>query len=568
MARAASDNIAYKALRASMGLFGFVFALSFAVNLLRLTGPIFMLLIYDRVIPSRSPETLAVLFAMLVTLLLSMGLMDYSRRRLLARFAARFQERVEVGMLSSTPRQRFFSRTGKKPIEGLEQIDQIRGFMHSGPLLSWLDFIWTPMFLVVVFALHWIIGSIAIAGVGILLVLAFARSFFGTARQARAQEATRRIQALKDMMFASRGTLRNHEMTSAFSHHWLEARKLSRDRAISNKDLDNWFMIMIRQSRMLLQYTVLATGAFLFLRGEVSIGAMVAATFLVVRVIGPFENVLSNLPDTMQAIRNWRRLQDIVSDIAEPVHLEDADNFRPSFEAKGLSVRSPLTRGLLLRGVNLSIGPGSLVEIIGPSNSGKTVLAESLLGIWPRASGTLTCGGVGVDRLSSEQAGRILGYVPQSEEFLDGTIEENITGLDPAPDGDRVYSAARLAFLHAPVTALPDGYRTVIDKAGSTLSHGQKSRIAFARALYRRPRILIVDEPDGWLRASLPRRLSPFVDGFLQSGGIIVILSRKALDLPATTSRLILEEGRLRPEDPPPNVTRLSDKKVQKRVGE
>ena len=158
--------------------------------------------------------------------------------------------------------------------------------------------------------------------------------------------------------------------------------------------------------------------------------------------------------------------------------------------------------------------------------------------------------------------------MPQAEEFLDGTIEENITGLDPAPDGDRVYSAARLAFLHAPVTALPDGYRTVIDKAGSTLSHGQKSRIAFARALYRRPRILIVDEPDGWLRASLPRRLSSFVDGFLQSGGIIVILSRKALDLSATTSRLILEEGRLRPEDPPPNVTRLSDKKVQKRVGE
>lgn len=567
MARAASDNIAYTALRASAGLLGFVFALSFAVNLLRLSGPIFMLLIYDRVIPSRSPETLTVLFAMLVVLLLALGLMDYSRRRLIARVAARFQERVEEGLLSATPRQRFFSRTAKKPIEGLEQIDQIRGFLHSGPLLSWLDFVWTPMFLLVVFALHWIIGSIALAGVGVLLLLSFARNFFGSARQARAQEATRSIQALKDMMFASRGALRNHEMTRAFSRRWIEARKLSRDRAISNKDLDHWFMIMIRQSRMLLQYTVLATGAFLFLRGEVSIGAMVAATFLVVRVIVPFENVLSHLPDTVTAVRNWRRLKEIAAEITRPVHLEDPDDFRPSFEANGLSVRSPLTRGLLLRGVTLSIRPGSLVEIIGPSNAGKTVLAETLLGNWPRAAGTLTCGGIGIDRLSSEQAGRILGYVPQSEEFLDGTIEENITGLDPEPDGDRLYAAARLAFLHAAVTALPEGYQTAMDKAGSTLSRGQKSRIAFARAVYNQPRILIIDEPDGWLRASLPRRLSNFVDAFLASGGVIIILSRSALDLPATTGRFFLEDGRLRPDDPPSNVTRLPEKTARTHAG-
>jgi len=280
-----AHNIALTALRKGGGIMAFVFVLSFMVNLLRLTGPVFMILIYDRVMPSRSQETLIVLFAMMITLLVVMGLMDYARRRLLARFGAQFQERIEGEMFSTTSKAKFFARGTKKPVVGLDELDGLRGFIHSGSLLAVLDFVWTPMFLAVVFVLHWKLGLIALAGIALMVALSVARRITTRAREDHARRAAHDITTLKDMMTTSRGTLRNHEVTGAFNRRWLGARQTSRDSAIERSDMVGWFQVATRQSRMMLQYSVLAMGAYLTLKGELTIGAMVAAMFLVVRVI-------------------------------------------------------------------------------------------------------------------------------------------------------------------------------------------------------------------------------------------------------------------------------------------
>lgn len=565
MARSTEDTIVRSALRKGRGVLGFIFVLSFAVNLLRLSGPVFMLLIYDRVLPSRSEETLVVLFVMLVILLAVMGLMDYARRRLLARFAAQFQERVEDEMFSTTAKDKFFSRNTKKPVMGLDELDSLRGFFHSGPFLAILDFIWTPLFLAVVFVLHHVLGWLALGGIAVLVLLTLARWSLARSREEQSTAASKNITDLKEMMISSRNVLRNHEMTGAFNKRWLAARRTSRDRAIASRDLTAWFLLLVRQTRMLLHYSVLGAGAYLTIQGELTIGAMVASTFLVVRVIGPVEHMLTHLPATGDALQHWKKLNAQMSGQSEIFHAEDIKTLVPRLDLTGVSCRSQTGKAAILRNITLSIPPGSIVEITGDSGAGKTVLAETLLGTYPRSAGTLLCGGVNIDRFSSEQAGQIFGYAPQTEEFVAGTIEENITGLSMSPDHDRMYAAARLAFVHDAIMALPDGYQTVLDASGSLLSRGQKSRISFARAVYSNTRILILDEPDAWLRSSLPRRLKPFIDEFTAHGGILVILARKPLGLAETTLRLTLDEGRLRPEKPPANVTKLADKQAEKK---
>jgi len=565
MTRSTKDNIVRTALRKGSGVMTVVFALSFMVNLLRLTGPVFMLLIYDRVLPSRSTETLIVLFAMMVVLLVVMGLMDYARRRLLARFGAQFQERIEDEMFSTTEKDKFFARNTKKPVVGLDELDSLRNFIHSGALLSILDFIWTPMFLLVVFVLHPLLGWIAVGGVIVLLVVTLIRSIVARGREEHARAAGKNITDLKDMMMSSRGVLRNHEMTETFNARWLEARRVSRDRAIESRDLTAWFQIIIRQLRLILQYTVLGVGAWLTLRGELTIGAMVASTFLVVRVIVPFEQVLSHLPTTGRAIGQWRRLNEQMSERGEIFHAETLNDFVPRLELSGVTARAPFGKQNTLKGITLTIPPGSLVEITGDSGAGKTALAETLLGVYPRAGGSYLCGGANIDRFSSAQARRIFGYAPQSEEFIHGTIGDNITGLSQPGDPEPLYAAARLAYVHEAIMALPDGYQTMLDSTGTLLPRGQKSRISFARAIYHNPRILILDEPDNWLRASLPRRLKPFVDGFLAKGNILIVMSRRSLALPETTMHLMLEDGRIKPHKEAANVTKLADKQAEKK---
>jgi len=229
-----------------------------------------------------------------------------------------------------------------------------------------------------------------------------------------------------------------------------------------------------------------------------------------------------------------------------------------------LTTRSPVTKTNILRGVNMIVPAGSVVEVSGDSGAGKSVLAETLLGVWPRSGGTLLCGGANLDRFSSQQAAQIFGYVPQREEFFDGTIAENITGMDAAPDTERLYDAARLAFVHDAILGLPDGYQTMLYAGAVPLSKGQQSRIAFARAIYRRPRVLVIDEPDSWLRASLPRRLAPMVAEIKARGDILIVLSRKPLNLAETTLHFHMEEGRLKTLTPSGNVTKLADKKAEK----
>lgn len=547
------ENSARAAFRSNGLLVGSALFLSFFVNALRLTGPLFMVLIYDRVLASRSVETLSALFVLVVGFLIVLAVLDYARRRMLGRFGARFQEEMEGVLFASASRNEIYQHNRSKPSFGMEEIDSLRGFFHSGSLIAIFDFFWCPMFLAVVFVFDPLLGWVCVGGVAVLALMAGIQGAFMGGRKERADAAGARIGELRNLLMVSRSTVRSQDMTVGFKDRWSRSRDEARDASVALRDWTGWFDALSKSAVMIARYSVLATGAYLTLQGDLTVGAMVAATFLVSRVLIPVDSFLRGVPTMLAARRDWTRLKTLLSRRAQEMrdtYLEEtATDARLSLEA--VSVRSPITREPILRSVSMSLPHGAMAEIVATSSQGKTVLAETILGMWPNAQGTILVNGRNVARLSDTDAEAVFGYCSETPRFVDGTVEENISRLDPEVDPERVAFAAKRARLHAAICALPDGYQTEMDAEGSAFSRFERQQIALARAIYRDPELLILDGFDSDFPTRIPKRLNTTFEGLKERGVVILVLARRPLGLPATTHRFELQDGRLRELEPP-----------------
>jgi PrtD family type I secretion system ABC transporter len=540
-------DTARQALRHGRWILAVAFAMSFAVNLLRLAGPLFIILIYDRVLPSRSQETLVALFALLVTLVAVQGILDYARRRVLARFGAQFQERLEAVIFATTSQAEMFDPSRSKPTAGLDELDGLRAFFHSSSIVSLFDFVWTPMFLGFVFVLHPLLGWVCLGGIAILFVFSLLQMALMGDRLQDSVAASRGIGDLKNMIVASRDVVRGQEMATGFKARWLEARRQSRDRAIALKDWTVGFDNLSSTTCLIVRYSVLAVGAWLTLSGALTIGAMVAATFLVNRVLSPVDHFMGELPNIVEATRNWGRLKRFLSDRPDPdVAAGLAGNPRIRLDIDAVSVKSPLTGAMILKGLSLQIPPGSMVQVTGASGRGKSVLAQTVLGLWRRSAGAILIDGLHLESIPDRDRARIFGYVPETVGFVSGTLAENIAHLDPDASPERVAAAAKQACLHAFISSLPEGYRTRIDPTASALSRGQRHQLALARAVYGDPLLLIIDEPDAMLLEVLPETMDKTFGAILRRGGSVLMLARKPLELKHISATYRLEDGKLK----------------------
>lgn len=513
---------------------------SLVYGLLRLAGPLFMLLVFDRVLPSRSEATLVALLLLLIIILAIMTLLDYSRRRILARFGAQFQELIEDHIFSATARGAYFARGGSKPAAGLNEVDQLRGFFHSGSLVSILDFLWSPVFLAAVFVICPLIGWVVASGLGLLILIMTIQLSLAKAQSKRFSEARDTVGDLKDTLLVSRDVIESQNMMAAYNKRWVLARRRLRDAAVELNDWTAWFSILSSQTARLTQYIALAAGAYLTMKGNLTVGAMVASMYLARYVLYPMERFLKQVPSVREAIAKWRSLDRTLKTARASVATsEDVAVLRLS----QVTVRCPITKNKVLSNLNVDVSPGSAIEIIGRSGSGKTVFAETLIGRLPRAGGNVLLGTIDVERLSITDAAKTFGYIPQRIAFISGTIEENIVGLDIEPDKDRLERAARIAGVHEKVLSLPEGYRTRIDPLGSIFSKGECHQLALARALYPDPKLLIVDEPDGALREAVAKSLMSHVEDFLNRGGILIILTRLSLKGYKPARRFTLDDG-------------------------
>lgn len=517
--------------------------ISLIYGLLRLIGPLFMILIFDRVLPSRSVPTLISLLLLLVIVYAFMALLDYSRRRVLARFGAQFQERVEDNIFGAADRGTYAGKGKGKPAAGLNEADQLRSFFHSGSLVAILDFFWSPLFLVAIFVISPFVGWIVVAGIALLVLVRAIKNSLDKSRDERQVEASERVGELKDTLAAAPHVIESQQMTAAYNKRWVLARRRSRDASVEANDWNAWFSVLSGHISRFLPYSTLAAGAYLTIMGEMTIGSMVASMRLARLVHAPTERFLKEIPTIGEAKTNWKSLDRILAAPRPPIAAIDS---KAPLRLVQVKVRCPITKNQLLHNVNMTVLPGSSVEIIGGSDSGKTALAETLIGRFPRSNGKVFLGDIDIERLSIDDAVDTFGYVPQRVDFIRGTIEENITGLDLEPDMDRIVKAARFAQIHKRIVSLPEGYATRLDTIGSIFSKSERHQLALARAFYPDPKVLILDEPDATFRNGLAKDLRKQIDRFLKRGGILIVLTRLPLKNFETSKRYILKSGVLK----------------------
>ncbi|MBS7538038.1 type I secretion system permease/ATPase [Ancylobacter lacus] len=540
---AAGETPVARALRAVRGALLGVGVLSGASNLLMLTGPLFMIQIYDRVLTSRSVPTLVALSALVLVIYVGLALIDILRSRVLARIGERIDE--TLGPAS-------FRLALELPLAGPQSgaarpvgdLDQIRGFLAGPGPIALCDLPWLPVYLAVVFAFHPWLGWLAVAGAALLMGSTLANEL---ALRAPVREAASLAIRRSDLIEAGR---RNAEalhamgMAPAYAATWGRINESHARLRLRIADTAGFHGSLTRALRLALQSAALALGAQLVIRQELSPGVMIAASIVIARALAPIEQVVANWRGFIAARQARTRLEKL---LAPPPESEALALPRPSgsLAVERIAVAPPGASRLAVLEASFRLEAGQGLGIVGPSGSGKSSLARALVGSWPCTRGTIRLDGAELKQWRPEALGRHVGYLPQDVELFDGTVAENIARFEPGAPAEEVLAAARNANCHEMILHFPEGYDTRIGVAGAALSAGQRQRIGLARALYRRPFLIVLDEPNASLDMEGEAALAAAILDARRGGAIVIAIAHRTQLLGTLDQLLILKDGRV-----------------------
>jgi len=527
----------------SLHLYAVVFLFSAFVNLLMLTGPLYMLQVYDRVLGSRSIETLLALTILVAFLYLMMGLLDFARGRLLGRVGARFQESLDRRVFSAILRKSSLASARTVPPTGLRDLESIQRLLSSPALLAVYDIPWTPIFLLAIFIFHPWLGLLATGG-GIVLILVTILNQ-RTTRQptATANSATYQSELISEQIRAEAETVQSLGMRGAAFDRWQKARGMALERTMSATDLSGGFSALTKTLRLFLQSAILGLGAFLALRGEISPGAMIAGSILMGRALAPIDMAVGQWPLVQRAMKGWRDLGQLLSEMPQEEPRTALPRPRARLEAQQVTVLPPGQSQASLRMISFALEPGQAMGVIGPSGAGKSTLARAITGVWRPAGGKMRLDGAALDQYDADTLGSYVGYLPQRVTLFDGTIAENIARLSPNPDDEAIVAAAQKADAHDMILRLPDGYDTRVTAAGGMLSGGQIQRIGLARALYGDPVILVLDEPNSNLDNSGSEALNQAIRAMKAENKSVIIMAHRPAAIQECDLLLVLDGG-------------------------
>ena len=547
------------ALAESRRLFVAIGLFSAFVNLLLLTGPLFMLQIYDRVLTSRSEATLAALMAIAAFLFLMMGLLDHARARLLARAGARFQARLDARVL-----QAILTRAGRSPAErsapatGLFDLEAMQRFASGPAPFAFFDAPWTPVFLFVLFTFHWLLGLLAVASAVLLLSLALLSQIRTGRLRAEAGQAAAAASHVTEQIRAGAETVRGLGMRAAAVARTGHLRHGALVKSLTASDRGGAFAATSRTLRLFLQSSMLGLGAWLAIRGHVSPGIMIAASILLGRALAPVDQTVVQWPLLQRTLQARRSLVKLLGDTPQELPRTPLPPPQAHLRAENLVVVPPGAEIPAVRAVSLNLQPGRAIGIAGPSASGKSTLARALTGVWPPVAGRVMLGGAALDQYGEAALSRHVGWLPQEVVLFEGTAAENIARLDPEPDAEAVIRAARQAGAHEMILTLPGGYDFQMTAGGAALSGGQRQRVALARAFYGEPVVVVLDEPEAHLDAAGVEALTRAVAGLKARGGAVVIMAHRLGAFAACDAVYMMEHGKLRPAEPADGLVRAT----------
>ena len=521
----------------SCGLF------SVGVNLLMLTGPLFMLQVYDRVLTSKSEATLVTLAAIAAFLFLMMGVLDHARGRVLAFAGARLQERLDARVIRAILSRAVSPAERSRPATGLRDLEAIQRFATSSGPFAFFDAPWTPVFLATLFMFHWLLGLLAVFSGCLLLLIALLNQARTSNLHQEAREATVRSGHFIEQMRAGGETVQGLGMQDAVIARSGTLREELLDASLAVSHRSGFFGAMSRTLRLFLQSMMLGLGAWLAIRGEVTPGIMIASSILLGRALAPIDQAVAQWPMLQRVLAARRSLVALLKETPPVPDRTALPPPRAVLEAQNLSVVAPGARTAGVRGASLRLDPGQAAGIVGPSAAGKSTFARALAGVWPPLGGSVRLDGAELDHYG-EELGRYVGYLPQEVTLFDGTVAENIARFSPDADDDEVVGAAKRTGAHEIILGLPGGYDFQVSAGGAALSGGQRQRIALARAFYGSPVVVVMDEPDSNLDAGGTMALARAVEGHKKRGGSAVIVAHRHGAFAQCDAVYLMENGR------------------------
>jgi PrtD family type I secretion system ABC transporter len=513
---------------------------SFFVNVLMLTVPLYMLQIFDRVLASRSEDTLIYLTIAAIGALAVLGGLDMLRGRVLARVSTWMEQQLSSDALSRAVGAMLdFRGFGSQP---LRDITVVRQFIGSPGLLTLFDAPWVPIYILVIYLLHPILGLVALGGAVSLFALALVTELATRKPLSDANDQWARAMRKTDAAIRNAEVIEAMGLMPGIVRRWLDDNRDALRLQERASDRAGILVAFSKFLRLTLQVAMLGIGAYLVVHEQITAGVMIAGSIILSRALQPVEQAIGTWKYLIAARAAYHRLQDFF--LSAPVRETDIGLPPPHghllvervvFMPRGSSKPT-------LKGVSLSVDPGEILAIVGPSGAGKSTLARLLVGAWRPHAGAVRLDGADVYAWERVDFGRHVGYLPQDVELFEGTIAENIARLREA-EPESVVEAAQHADIHELILALPGGYSTMLGEGGLTLSGGQRQRIGLARALFGQPRLLVLDEPNANLDADGEAALLGAMTAARERGAVVVFISHRPNLVACADKVLFLREG-------------------------
>lgn len=518
-------------------------SISFVSNLLMLTGPLFMLQVYDRVLASRSVPTLLVLAALVCALFAFYAFLDALRGRMAARLANVLDSQISGRLFSAAVHFKLVANA-PRTADPLRDGDTIRQFVASPAPLALLDLPWMPVYLLVVFLFHVWLGWLAVGGCVVITALMIVNERLARkpSQDANGEQFLRQKQT--DAVRLNAESVVAMGMLDDLRTRWvgqtekmLSAQQIGADRA-------TFFSSTTKGLRFLLQSAVLALGAYLVIRGEVTAGLMIAASIVTSRALAPVEQVVGQWRAFVGARQAWSRIQKILSVKEAPQREVNLPLPTHSLSVKALAAAPQGHKTPIITGLQFDLEAGDGLGIVGPSGSGKSSLARALVGVWPSLVGEARFDGALLSHYTPAQLGEMIGYLPQRVELFDGTVAENIARFRRDASSEAIIAAATAAGVHDLISSLPDGYNSRVGEQGDLLSAGQRQRIGLARTLYGNPFLVVLDEPNANLDSDGDAALTDAIHQARNRGSVVIVIAHRPSAIAAIDKVLYMQGGR------------------------
>ena len=509
-----------------------------------LTGAIFMLEVYDRVLPSRSMATLLGLVVLVAGLYIALGILDALRGRILVRIGGALDETLSGRVYDTLVRLQLRIGSHSEGNQPLRDLDAIRSYFSSLGPVALFDLPWIPLYLAICFVFHPLIGFTALTGAVVLIALTVLTEALMRAPSKAATEAAIARNGLAEASRRNAEALTAMGMVSRMAERWGNANREFLRSQRRTSDVGGGLGAVSKVLRLMLQSAVLAVGAYLVIHQEATAGIIIAGSILSARALAPVDLAIAHWKGFIAARQSWQRLNALLSVMparAAPMALQ-APAQRLTVES--VSASPPGVQKIVLQDIGFKLEAGQGLGIIGPSGSGKSSLARLLVGVWQPVRGKICLDGATLDQWLSDTLGRHIGYLPQDIELLAGTVAQNIARFEPDADPAAVLAAAQAVGVHDLIVSLPAGYGTPVGEQGSALSAGQAQRIALARAVYRDPFLVVLDEPNSHLDSEGDEALTRAILGVRERKGIVIVIAHRPSAIAGVDYVLVMNQGR------------------------